>query len=138
MKKKVLGLIAASVLVVAMAACPGGKKAEGQGVASQWLKSVDAGDYAQAWEATAPIMKASISKDQWVAIVQGDRAPLGPLVARKLTSSEYTQASPGAPPGHYVVLQYESDFANRNGVTESVTLTQDNDGEWRVSLYVTK
>ena len=83
-------------------------------------------------------MKASISNEQWLAIVQEDRAPLGPLVARKLSSAEYTQASPGAPPGHYVVLQYESDFAKKNGVSENVTLTQDGDGEWRVSLYVVK
>jgi len=80
-------------------------------------------------------MKSSVAKEQWQEILNRNRAPLGTLLSRKLTSAEYKEDIPGAPVGQYVVLRYESSFQNRGTVIETATPTLDKDGRWRVSVY---
>ncbi len=48
-------------------------------------------------------------------ILDSNRAPLGALVSRKLTSAEYREELPGAPAGQYVVLQYDSTSEHKLG-----------------------
>ena len=40
-----------------------------------------------------------------------------------------------APPGHYVVVEYRSKFAQRPNAFESVTMMPGDDGKWRVGGY---
>ncbi|HLI62449.1 MAG TPA: DUF4019 domain-containing protein [Terriglobales bacterium] len=138
MRKNIVGLIGASFLALSMAGCSHDNATAAQRAAAAWLKLVDSGNYAQSWEEAAAIMKASVAKDQWQAILQANRAPLGALLSRKLTSAESTTELPGAPPGQYVVLEYASRFEHRNNAIETATSTLDKDGQWRVSLYVIK
>jgi len=123
------------IALVLVAGCSGDKTRAAQGAASQWLKLVDSGNYAQSWDQAANLMKANIAKEQWQAMLNQNRAPLGVLLSRKLTSVEYKEDLPGAPAGHYVVLQYESRFQNKASVLETAAPTLDKDGTWRVSLY---
>jgi Protein of unknown function (DUF4019) len=131
---KICAVILLSALIFATA-CSRDKTRAAQGAASEWLKLVDSGNYAQSWEEAANIMKANIAKEQWQAMLSRNRAPLGTLLSRKLTSVEYKEGLPGAPVGQYVVLQYESSFQNKASVLETATPTLDKDGTWRVSLY---
>lgn len=64
--------------------------------------------------------------------------PLDDLVSRKLKSAKYTQTLPGAPDGKYVVLQFDTSFANKKTALETITPLHDKDGKWRVSGYFIK
>ena len=138
MKRLMFCLLGFSFLVLWMSACSQDKKIVAEGAASNWLKLVDAGNYAQSWDYTGTVLKANVARDQWQEVLQRNRGPLGALISRKLTSAEYTTQLPGAPDGQYVVLQYESGFEHKNSAIETVTPTLDKDGKWRVCLYVIK
>ncbi len=123
MKRLMFCLLGFSFLVLWMSACSQDKKIVAEGVASKWLKLVDAGNYDRSWDYTGTVLKANIAREQWQEVLLRNRGPLGALISRKLTSAEYTTQLPGAPDGQYVVLQYESNFEHKNFATETVTPT---------------
>lgn len=59
--------------------------------------------------------------------------PLEPVGARKLLSASFQSKLPNAPPGEYVVLQYQTQADGSKTVVETVTPMKDKDGSWRVS-----
>jgi hypothetical protein len=63
------------------------------------------------------------------------RKPLGDLVARKLKSAQTMTEMPGVPDGQYVVMKFETSFANKRSATETVTFMLEKDGQWRASGY---
>ncbi len=138
MRKQILGLVGASFLALCLAGCSHDKATAAQGATTDWLKLVDSGNYAQSWDEAATVMKTMVAKEQWQQILLTNRAPLGTLVSRKLTSAEYKEDLPGAPRGQYVVLQYVSSFEHKSSVIETATPTLDKDGRWRVSVYFVK
>lgn len=103
--------------------------------ADAWVELVDQSRYGESWDAAAPIFQASMTKEQWDGAVQGARGPLGPLALRKFRAAEYKASLPGAPEGEYVVIYYDSAFAEKQGATESVTLAKTTDGAWKVAGY---
>jgi hypothetical protein len=60
------------------------------------------------------------------------------MVSRKFKSAQYTKSVPGAPDGEYVVLQFDTSFANKKEAVETVTPMLDPDGKWKVSGYYIK
>jgi len=42
---------------------------------------------------------------------------------------------PGAPDGDYVVIQFQTSFANKASAVETITPMRDRDGAYRVSGY---
>ncbi|MGA2371512.1 MAG: DUF4019 domain-containing protein [Candidatus Korobacteraceae bacterium] len=138
MTKRIFGLLGLSFLALCMSACSQDKKVVAEGAASNWLKLVDAGNYAQSWDDTGAVLKANIAREQWQELLTRNRAPLGTLISRQLTSAEYTTQLTGAPDGQYVVLQYASNFEHKNSAIETVTPVLDKDGQWRVCLYVVR
>jgi len=54
---------------------------------------------------------------------------------KKTKSSDYKTALPGAPDGKYVVIQYDTAFANKAAAIETITPMLDADNQWRVSGY---
>jgi hypothetical protein len=106
-----------------------------QGAAEAWLKLVDDGNYAASWEQAAKVFKGAVKQADWVQMAGGVRTPLGKLVSRKVKSREYTEKLPGAPDGKYVVIQYDTAFANKASAVETVVPMMDPDGAWRVSGY---
>ena len=106
--------------------------------ALQWLAVVDAGQYGESWFQAASIFRNVLSKEQWIDAMRSARAPLGKVVTRKLTNATYATKLPNAPPGEYVILQYESSFQNAPAMIETVTPTLEKNGRWRVSGYFIK
>ena len=100
-----------------------------------WLKFVDSGDYSQSWQDASSLFKAAVSETDWEHKLKAARGPLGALFSRKLKSAEYKTQLPGAPDGQYVVIQYDSSFANKKSAVETVTPMLDKDGKWHVSGY---
>lgn len=109
-----------------------------QTAAHAWLKQVDQGNYAKSWQKSAePLKKATTAKQLQTAIGEA-RAPLGKLISRQPISAQYTRTLPDAATGEYVVVQYETRFANRAAVIETITPMRGPDGVWRVSGYYLK
>jgi uncharacterized protein DUF4019 len=106
--------------------------------ADSWLKLVDAGDYTQSYNDASIFFKSRVTEDAWVATVGAVRKPFGDLLSRKLKNAQYATSLPGAPDGEYVVIQYDTSFANKKAAVETVTPMLDKDGKWRVSGYFIK
>jgi hypothetical protein len=103
--------------------------------ADSWLKLIDDGKYSESWTQTSAFFQERVPQGQWIAQASAARDPLGSLTSRKLAGAHYTTSLPGAPDGHYVVLQYKSSFANKKSAVETVTPMREADGQWRVSGY---
>jgi hypothetical protein len=113
-------------------------KAAAQKSAEQWLALIDAGNYAESWKTAAGFFQAAVPQDQWGHTIAAVREPLGDLVSRQLKSAQYSEFLPDAPAGNYVVLQFNTSFANKNAAVETITPKLDPDGQWKVSGYYIK
>jgi hypothetical protein len=103
--------------------------------ADAWLAGMDAGRYGAGWEDAAPFLQQSMSKMMWEGAIDVARSPLGVAVSRKVRQVNYTRSLANAPPGEYVVIQYDTRFENRPQSTEIVTPVKGPDGRWKVSGY---
>lgn len=128
MKQQMFCLVGIVFLAAWIGSCSNDKTTVARSTADAWLKIVDSGNYAQSWNESASLMKTAVAKEQWEQILNVNRAPLGSLVSRKLTSVEYKEYLPGAPAGQYVLLQYQSTFEHKSGVIETAAPTLDKDG----------
>ncbi|MEM9227012.1 MAG: DUF4019 domain-containing protein [Verrucomicrobiota bacterium] len=108
--------------------------------ADQWLKLVDRGWYAESWEETVTLFREAISQDDWVKAMDQVRKPLGKAEKRTLKALFYTQSLPDAPPGSYVVVQYETQFADRTepALETLVPMYEEATQSWRISGYYIK
>jgi hypothetical protein len=104
--------------------------------AQAWLASVDSGQFGASWEQAAPMFKGAIDKVKWETSIDAARAPLGVVIGRKLRSANFVRTLPNAPPGEYVVIQFDTRFDNRPLSTEIVTPMRDADGTWRICGYI--
>jgi hypothetical protein len=103
-----------------------------------WLAGIDAGNYAESWTDAADYFRGAIAQDKWVAALESVRAPLGKMEIRTVDSAATQTQLPGAPDGKYVVMQFNTAFANKNSATETVTFSLEKDGQWRASGYYIK
>jgi hypothetical protein len=113
-------------------------EAAAQKAAESWLALVDAGNFAESWKTAAGYFKTAVPQDQWEHTIVAVRKPLGDLVSRTLKNATYTKSVPGAPDGEYVILQFDTSFANKKEAVETVTPMLDPDGQWKVSGYYIK
>ncbi len=102
---------------------------------TQWLRLVDAGDYADAWKNAARIMQEAAPEPAFAKAMAGARTPLGALAARTLKQVQTTKHLPGVPDGLYVVAIYNARFANKADGVETIVASQKPDGSWHVSGY---
>lgn len=128
------------ILAIAIAVAVSSGQAEdvdtlpAQREALAWLDNVDAGGYATSWDDAAAYFRKSITRENWEKALAAVRAPLGTAGPRKIRSVTYARNPPNAPEGEYVVIQYDTIFAQR-GAVETVTPMKEADGRWRVSGY---
>ena len=108
---------------------------KGQEAAVAWLDLLDSGQYAASWDQGAPQLQRTVSRPAWEAKLRAQRAPLGPIVARRLKWASYTETLPELLAGQYVILEYETRFANRVSAAETVTPVKDANGTWKVGAY---
>jgi hypothetical protein len=104
-----------------------------QSAAESWLKLTDAGDGGAAWEQGSKLLKAAYTKEARTQLGDLALASLGKVVSRKLTSRQMPER---APDGKYMTIQCETAFQKKTSAVETVTLTLDPDGVWRVMGYV--
>jgi Protein of unknown function (DUF4019) len=111
------------------------KKASGLSAAETWLSIVDKADYEKSWKEAADLFQNAVTTDQWVQALSDARIPLGKLISRKVTTSQYATSLPGAPNGEYVIIEFETKYENKNVSIETVTSILGKDGVWRVAGY---
>jgi len=94
--------------------------------AERWLALVDDGAYAESWEQAAPQFQRAVPKDDWTQKASGVRDPLGAVRERTMRSARYATSLPGAPDGHYVVMQFDTRFESKAETVETVTFAKPN------------
>lgn len=102
--------------------------------AKNWLGVVDNGRYDESWNEASALMKLTVSKDEWVRIMNKTRQPLGSVRSRDVVDQRTAFNPKGLPAGSYMVMVYKTSFANKASAYELVTLFQDS-GQWRVLTY---
>ena len=106
--------------------------------AQSWLAVVDAGKYGESWDQAAQSFKKAVTQEKWIGALKQVREPLGKAASRKVKGTEYQENPPGGPAGKYVIVQYNTDFENKKATVETVSLTLESDGQWRVAGYFIK
>jgi len=133
--------VATAVLLLLAGPCLADEKAavaQAQTAATNWLVLTDGAKYGQSWEDAASVFKAAVTKTNWESAAKGVRAPLGSVTSRKLRAATFTRTLPGVPDGEYVVIQFDTQFANKAAAVETITPMHEKDGSWRVSGYFIK
>ena len=132
----------ALVLAISTALMPAFASAEidaaARPAATEWLQKIDTANYSGSWESAAPMFKVAVSVQAWEKAAQSVRGPLGAIRKRAERSATATKRLPGVPDGNYIVLQYDTVFENKAAAVETVTLSQDSAGQWRVAGYFIK
>ena len=98
--------------------------------AREWLALVDAGDWQGSWAATAQSFRTMNTAQAWQSASEGARVPLGRVLSRSAGGEE----SIPAPPNGYRLVRFRTDFANRAGATETLSLAREGSG-WKVAGY---
>ena len=127
----VRGFVALMLAVGAFAA-----QAQDAQPGDDFLKLVDARKYGESWDASSDYMKQSVSRAEWATNLSKVRETIGELASRKLKSAVPQKDPPGAPPGEYLIVTYESVFASQGAPkTETLPLIKAGDGRWRAVGY---
>ncbi len=106
--------------------------------AVSWLALVDNEKYAESWDEAAPLFQSHGDKADWVQAVNALRGPMGKVEERSIVRTAHVTELPGAPDGHYVVIQYATKFEYKKESVETVTPMLTDDETWRVSGYYLK
>ena len=106
--------------------------------AHKWLPLIDTAKYSESWKQASGLFKKALTEDQWTEACVQARAPLGQFTSRSFALSQVLKDPPNAPPGDYYLFQFNADFQNRNGATETVILVRQSENNWRVTGYFIK
>jgi hypothetical protein len=107
-------------------------------IAQQWLGKLDNGDYAAAWVETAKLFKFQLTLKDGKNCLRHRREPFGCFITRNLLAVLPKKSLPGFPLGDYVVVQFDTSFAKKKAVVETVTFILNVEGHWKVIGYHVK
>jgi len=114
----------------------GDAKAAAMQAVQSWLGLMDDGQYAQAWKQAAPSFHDAITQDNWLQKSKDVRAPLGKLIARKVTSQQIVTSLPEMPDGTYFVAEFKTQFDGLSAAKEQVAMARDSSGAWQAVAYL--
>lgn len=100
--------------------------------ASAFLALLDASKWQESWDATGQSFRSLNSVAAWQAASEQARVPLGRMLSRQLLS----EADVPAPPKGYRMVRFRTDFENRRGATETVSLDREGDSWKVVGIYI--
>ncbi|MEM1196952.1 MAG: DUF4019 domain-containing protein [Pseudomonadota bacterium] len=99
--------------------------------AREWLALVDEYDWVESFAAAGQSFQKPNTVATWREASKLARVPLGAVVSRTTWTADFV----AAPPKGYVVVVFKTDFAERPGAFERVTLEKEEDG-WKAVAYV--
>ncbi len=104
-----------------------------------WLKEIDDGEYANGWRDASPKVQTYSDANKWVDEFNKVRAPLGRCGQRQqiaLIFERDPRWSPqGVIKGEFVVVEFKSSFENRAYANETLIVSKETDGTWKVFGY---
>ena len=109
-------------------------ESDAQQAALKWLKLLDDGDYAEAFEWEAQDFRMSRSQSQFVRYMQARRAPFGRALSRRFVGAASLRQFAGVPEGNYQSLVFKTAFEGKSSTLERVILIKQPAG-WRVIDY---
>ena len=128
--------IAASMLLASSAFAQEDQQVtQAKAASAAWLELMDAGQYPATWTQSASLFQVAVTQENWQTTAAQVRSPLGAVTKRTFKQAQFTRTFPNAPAGEYVVIQYDTTFANQAGAVETIIPMRDKDGTWRVSGY---
>ena len=95
--------------------------------ARQWLLLVDDKNYAQSWSQAGKAFQNKQKADAWAVAAGDKRGALGAMASRDLKSIDLGRTD-------VAVVRYDTVFARKAQVVETVTLAFENGG-WQVTDY---
>lgn len=102
--------------------------------AKSWLVLIDNGQYQQSWQQTDSLFKQAMPQSNWSNVLKQVRVPLGKVILRKNLSLMKYDSLPGTPDGEYVIIQFQSQFMNKEQTVETISLSK-NSGQWQPLGY---
>jgi Protein of unknown function (DUF4019) len=103
---------------------------------NHWLAIVDAGKFADSWKDTASVIKLGVTETEWVVDLDAIRGRVGKTTMRELKSAQFSTTVRGAAStGEYVTLSYLTKFALAPLAMETLVVSKEADGEWRIAGY---
>lgn len=130
--------LALAVLAAASHASAQAGDEEGRAAAAAqaWVLLMDSGRFAETWDGASAGFRGAVGRDAWAKQAAAVRGPLGKVNARKAVEVTTQKNPPGAPPGDYVIVAFETDFADSAPRRrETVSTIREPDGNWRVIGY---
>jgi hypothetical protein len=127
----------AAVVAFAAVAQPAGE-ADGQATEAtqRWLKLMDGGNYGEAWDAASIRFRNNVPRTVWIEQAAKTRGPLGAVTSHQAQRRSVERNPPGAPPGEYVRIEFETGFAEWPAArSEAVSLIREGAEGWRVVGY---
>jgi hypothetical protein len=106
--------------------------------AQAWLALIDAGQYAPSWQDASTYFRGAIDEKKWADTLTAVRKPLGAMQSRTVATAKHHTDLPGAPDGEYVLMTFDTSFANKKAAVETVTFVKEKDGTWRAVGYFIK
>lgn len=103
--------------------------------AEKWIALIDAGDYASSWQEASDVFQSAVDRKRWVHNVPLIRDPLGRVLTRTVDTVSFIANEPGMNDEQNAVVRFKTSFLNFESVTETVMLTPDKDGRWRIMGY---
>ena len=107
---------------------------EARAAAWNWLKLLDDGDYAEAFEWEAQDFRMSRTQSQFVRYMQARRAPFGATFSRSFVGAANIKKFAGVPEGDYESIIFKTAFEKKSPTAERVILVKQEAG-WRVIDY---
>jgi beta-lactamase regulating signal transducer with metallopeptidase domain len=119
-------------------AVEGGAEKDAAASAQIWLREIDHGEYENGWKNASPKARANIGLDRWTAELKKVRTPLGDCDGRKEISFSFEKDPlfpTGVIEGEFAVLEFKSSFENADHLGETVILSEEDNGSWKVFGY---
>lgn len=110
--------------------------AEDEATASgqKWLTLLDNGKYEESWQQSASMFRSEVTQEAWVSALKQSRAPMGEMLTRSAKRVDFTKTLRGAPDADYAIIHFATEFKNKPGVVERLTLVKEQ-GEWKMASY---
>lgn len=102
--------------------------------AKSWLTLIDNGQYQQSWQQADSLFKQTMPQSNWSKALKQVRVPLGKVILRKNLSLMNYDSLPSLPDGEYVIIQFQSQFMNKEQAIETISLSKSS-GQWQPIGY---
>ncbi len=134
MNKVILMVILSLLSTVSMKMTAGPAEDEATASGQKWLTLLDGGKYEESWKQSASMFRDEVTQGAWVSALKQSREPMGDMVMRSAQRVDFTKTLRGAPDGEYVIIHFATEFKNKDGVVERLTLVKE-EGEWKMAAY---